>query len=106
MSKPIHQILIRPILTEKSVQRAQEKKYTFVVALDATKIDIARAVEELFVKEKVKVGSVNTLHVRGKQRRNYARRGRQAGHGTSPAWKKAIVTLTDDSPTIPLLEGA
>ncbi len=54
----------------------------------------------------MKVESVNTLHMRGKQRRNYAKRGRQAGHGMTAAWKKAVVTLTADSPTIPLLEGA
>jgi len=106
MNKPLHEILIRPILTEKSVQRTQLKKYSFVVALSATKNDIARAVEELFAKEKIVVESVNTMHVRGKQRRNFAKRGRQAGHGMTSAWKKAVVTLTKNSPTIPSLEGA
>ena len=106
MSKPIYQVLIRPILTEKSVQSTKRKKYLFVVAMNATKIDITRAVEELFAKEKVKVESVNTMHVRGKERRNFARRGRTAGSGMSPNWKKAVVTLTKESPNIPLLEGA
>jgi len=106
MNKPLHQILIRPILTEKSVQSTQAKKYSFVVAMDATKIDIAHAVEKLFEKDNVKVESVNTMHVRGKERRNYVRRGRQPGRGMSPSWKKAVVTLTKDSPNIPLLEGA
>lgn len=105
MKKPIHEILIRPILTEKSVRSTQVKKYLFVVALKATKIDVARAVEELFAKEKVKVASVNTMHVRGRQRRMNLKRGRRASVGTTPAWKKAIVTLTEDSPTITLLEG-
>ncbi|HEY3380078.1 MAG TPA: 50S ribosomal protein L23 [Armatimonadota bacterium] len=111
-SKPIHQILIRPIMTEKSVSRTQVSdeqqrvQYMFVVALSATKIDIARAVEELFVKEKVKVACVRTMHVRGKQRRMSMRRGKRASVGTTPSWKKAIVTLTPDSPTLPLLEGA
>ena len=104
--KSLHQILIQPLLTEKSVRQNQAKKYSFEVALDASKTEIARAVEELFAKEKVKVASVNTLHMRGKQRRSMGKR-RAAGNqtGTTPAWKKAVVTLADDSPTIPMLEG-
>ena len=105
--KPIHQILIQPRLTEKSVQLGQVKKYVFEVALDANKIEIAQAVEMMFVKDKVKVASVNTMHVRGKSRSAMGRK-RSAGarKGTSPAWKKAVVTLTPDSPNIPMLEGA
>lgn len=61
-----HEIVIRPIITEKSMSAIGFKKYTFEVARNATKIDIARAVEELF---KVKVAKVNTLHVRGHLRR-------------------------------------
>jgi large subunit ribosomal protein L23 len=106
MTKPIHEILIRPILTEKSVASAQTKKYTFVVAKSASKIEIAQAVETLFAKEKVKVADVNTLTVRGKTRRVQMKRGRRASEGTTPSWKKAIVTLTAESPNIPLLEGA
>lgn len=106
MTKPIHQILIRPLLTEKSVRSAQVKKYMFQVALDASKAEIASAVEELFAKDKIKVSTVNTMHVRGKQRRSSARRGRRPGVGTTPAWKKAVVTLASDSPNIPMLEGA
>lgn len=105
-NRPLHQIIIRPILTEKSVARAQERQYTFMVALDASKIEIAAAVEEYFAKDKVKVANVNTLHVRGKTRRSTARRGQRPTPGMTPAWKKAIVTLAPDSPTIPLLEGA
>ncbi len=133
MTKPIHHILIQPLLTEKSVasiklQRYTRKdaqqvaagnkgkaddlreqsvvKYTFKVALDATKPEIAGAVETMFAKDKVKVQSVHTIHVRGKERRSLGRRQRSgAQKGSAPDWKKAIVTLTPDSPNIPLLEG-
>lgn len=106
MSKAIHEILIRPLLTEKSVASTQQKKYIFQVAMDANKIEIAQAVEALFTKEKVKVATVNTMHVRGKLRSMRVRKGRRPTTGTTPAWKKAIVTLTADSPNIPMLEGA
>jgi large subunit ribosomal protein L23 len=106
MTKPLHEILIRPILTEKSVAYTQTKKYTFVVAKSATKIEIAHAVETLYGKLKVKVADVNTISVRGKTRRVQTQRGRRASEGTTPAWKKAIVTLTAESPNIPQLEGA
>ena len=89
-------IVIRPIITEKSMMGIAEKKYTFEVAKSATKIDIARAVEELF---KVKVLRVNTVHVRGRMRRQ----GRFEGYTRS--WKKAYVTLTADSKTIEFFEG-
>ena len=89
-------IVIRPIITENSMAGIGMKKYTFEVAKDATKIDIARAVEALFG---VKVRKVNTLHVRGHLRRQ----GRNEGY--TPAWKKAIVTLTEDSKTIEFFEG-
>ncbi len=106
MSKPIHQILYRPILTEKSVRNAQHKKYTFAVALSANKVEIASAVEAMFAKEKIQVATVNTIHMRGKERRINMKRGRRPQPGKTPDWKKAIVTLTDASPNIPLLEGA
>ena len=89
-------IVIRPIITEKSMMGIADKKYTFEVAKSATKIDIARAVEELF---KVKVERVNTVHVRGRMRRQ----GRFEGYTRS--WKKAYVTLTADSKTIEFFEG-
>jgi len=90
------EIIIRPIITEKTMAGVQEKKYTFEVAKAATKIDIARAVEELFG---VKVSKVNTLHVRGRMRRQ----GRFEGYTRS--WKKAVVTLTADSKTIEFFES-
>ena len=89
-------IVIRPIITEKSMLGIAEKKYTFEVAKKKKKIDIARAVEELF---KVKVAKVNTVHVRGHLRRQ----GRFEGY--TRAWKKAYVTLTADSKTIEFFEG-
>jgi large subunit ribosomal protein L23 len=90
------EIIIRPIITEKSMEGLSLKKYTFEVAKNATKIDIARAVEELF---DVKVEKVNTMHVRGQLRRQ----GRSQGYTRS--WKKAIVKLKDSSKTIPFFEG-
>ena len=91
-----HDIIVRPIITEKSMIGATEKKYTFEVAKAAGKIEIARAVEEIF---KVKVAKVNTLNVRGK----YRRQGRSEGYTRS--WKKAVVTLTADSKKIEFFEG-
>lgn len=89
-------IVIRPIITERSMSGIAMKKYTFEVAKDATKIDIARAVEELFG---VQVQKVNTMHVRGRLRRQ----GRSQGY--TPSWKKAIVTLKEDSKAIEFFEG-
>ncbi len=89
-------IVIRPIITEKAMQGITAKKYTFEVAKSATKIDIARAVEELF---KVKVAKVNTVNVRGQLRRQ----GRTEGYTRS--WKKAYVTLTQKSKNIEFFEG-
>lgn len=91
-----HDIIIRPIITEKSMMGIAKKKYTFEVAKTATKIDIANAVEEAF---KVKVAKVNTVSVRGKLKRQ----GRTQGYTKS--WKKAVVTLTEDSKSIEFFEG-
>lgn len=74
-------IIIRPVITEKSMAGIANKKYTFEVAKDANKIEIAKAVEELF---DVKVTKVNTLHVRGQLRRQ----GRTQGY--TPSWKKPL----------------
>ena len=84
-------IIIKPIITEASMMGVASKKYTFKVAEDANKVEIAKAVEELFG---VKVAKVNTITVSGKMRRY----GRFEGYKAS--WKKAIVTLTEDSKTI------
>ena len=91
-----HDIIVRPIITEKSMLGAVNKVYTFEVAKSANKIEIAKAVEELF---KVKVAKVNTVNVRGKLRRQ----GRYQGYTRS--WKKVYVTLTEDSKSIEFFEG-
>ncbi|MGI6255465.1 MAG: 50S ribosomal protein L23 [Acutalibacter sp.] len=89
-------IIIRPIITEKTMDGNSQKKYTFEVSKTSTKIDVKKAVEELFG---VKVSKVNTLHVRGRMRRQ----GRYEGYTRS--WKKAVVTLTEDSKTIEFFES-
>ena len=91
-----HDIIIRPIITEKSMMGAVDKKYTFEVAKTANKIEIAKACEEIFG---VKVAKVNTVNVRG-----HFRRQRYQG-GYTRSWKKAIVTLTPDSKNIEFFEG-
>ena len=96
MSKLAQDIILRPIITEESMLGTAEKKYTFSVAKTANKIEIAKAVEELF---NVKVAKVNTINVRGK----FRRQGRSEGYTRS--WKKAIVTLTADSKNIEFFEG-
>lgn len=94
--KTAQDIIIAPVITEKSMSGIADKKYTFKVAKDANKIEIANAVEEIF---KVKVAKVNTVNVRGKSRRM----GRY--EGTTAAWKKAIVSLKSDSKTIDFFDG-
>ena len=89
-------IIIKPIITEASMMGVMTKKYTFKVAADANKIEIANAVEELFG---VKVAKVNTVTVNGKMKRY----GRFEGYTAS--WKKAVVTLTEDSKTIEFFDG-
>ena len=81
-----HDIILRPVITEKSMEQMGEGKYTFVVRRDATKPQIRRAIEELF---DVKVEKVNTMNVRGKVRRLGRFTGRR------PDWKKAVVTLKE-----------
>lgn len=94
--KKAQDIILAPVITEKSMYGVAEKKYTFRVAKDANKIEIAKAVEELF---SVKVAKVNTVSVKGR----FKRMGRTAGY--RPDWKKAIVTLTEGSKTIEFFEG-
>ena len=79
-----HEILVRPIITEKNTMLNDQGKYTFEVLQDANKIEIKRAVEEVF---NVKVAAVNTIKVPGKLRRF----GRSSG--MTRVWKKAVVTL-------------
>ncbi len=96
MSRLAQDIILRPIITENSMDGIADRKYTFEVAKDANKIEIAKAVEELF---DVKVAKVNTINVDGKLRRY----GRFEGYTASR--KKAIVTLTEDSKTIDFFDG-
>jgi len=92
----IYDIIISPVITEASMDMMAAKKYVFKVLPSATKPEIANAVEKAFG---VKVKDVNTMNVRGKQKRvRY-----QAGY--TAAWKKAIVTLTEDSKTIAFFDG-
>ncbi len=94
--KTAHDIVIRPIITEASMAGLAEKKYTFQVARDVNKIEIAKAVEELFG---VKVAKVNTINCKGQAKRMGVHTGYR------PDWKKAIVTLTEDSKTIEFFES-
>ncbi|MDE6775464.1 MAG: 50S ribosomal protein L23 [Ruminococcus sp.] len=94
--KTAQDIIIRPVITEKSMDGLQEGKYTFKVAKDATKPEIKKAVEKLFG---VDVAKVTTMNVKGKMKRV----GRY--EGMTAAWKKAIVTLTPDSKAIEFFEG-
>ncbi len=94
--KTAQDIIIAPVITEKSMSGIADKKYTFKVAKDASKYEIADAVKELF---KVDVAKVNTINVRGKARRM----GRYEGYTAS--WKKAVVTLTADSKSIEFFDG-
>ena len=92
-----YDIIIRPVLTEKSYAEMANKKYTFRVAINAGKTEIKNAIEEVF--PGVKVESVNTMRTEGKIKRQGRTQGRTA------EVKKAIVTLKKDSKGIPFFEG-
>ncbi len=96
MQRTAYDIIKRPIITEKSMSQAAEKKYSFEVPKDVNKIEIRKAIEEVFG---VKVQKVNTMNVLGKVKR-------QGVHvGKRPDWKKAVVTLTQESKTIEFFDG-
>ncbi|MCD8004391.1 MAG: 50S ribosomal protein L23 [Oscillospiraceae bacterium] len=95
--KTAYDIIIKPVITEQSMSMTELKRYTFEVARDANKVEIARAVEEIFG---VKVVKVNTINMYGKEKRA----GRYSA-GRRSARKKAMVTLSDDSKTIEFFEG-
>ena len=96
MKVAAQEIILAPVITENSMAGMQNRKYTFKVATSATKVDVARACEELFG---VKVAKVNTINVRGR----YRRQGMHAGY--TAASKKAIVTLKPDSKTIAFFDS-
>ena len=85
------EIIIRPVVSEKSIDQSGRGKYTCAVHEQANKIQIKAAIEELYKSEKVTVVSVNVLTTKAKEKRRGTRRGRVIGH-TTP-WRKAIVTL-------------
>ncbi|HEX9043443.1 MAG TPA: 50S ribosomal protein L23 [Candidatus Limnocylindrales bacterium] len=91
MSLSAHEIVLRPVISEKSIDESNRGKYTFEVHPDANKIQIKDAIEELYKSEKVNVVSVNVLTTKAKEKRRGTKRGRIVGH-TSP-WRKAVVTL-------------
>ena len=84
------QVVLRPVISEKSMDETRRGKYTFAVHDDANKLQVKAAVEELF---KVTVVDVNVLNTKAKEKSRNRRRGRQEGW-TSP-WKKAIVTVAE-----------
>ena len=95
--KSIYDVVIRPIITEQSMEQGEIKKYAFEVAKDSNKTEIKKAVEGIF---SVKVEKVTTLNVQGKAKRLGAQpEGRRA------SWKKAVVKLTEDSKPIEFFEG-
>ena len=95
--KTAYDVIIRPIITEQSMEDLDIKKYAFEVAKDANKIEIAKADEEIFG---VKVIKVTTVNVRGK-----SKRVGNNPEGRSKNWKKAVVKLSADSKNIELFEG-
>ncbi len=94
--KMVQDIIIKPIITEASMDNLAAKKYTFKVLANATKPEIANAVEVMFG---VKVACVNTINMKKKPKRL----GVHAGYTSE--WKKAVVTLTADSKTIEFFDG-
>ena len=92
-----YDVILKPVITEKSMDAMGEKKYTFIVHPDANKSQIKEAVEKMF--EGTKVKSVNTMNLDGKTRR------RGLVYGKTAKTKKAIVALTEDSKDIEIFEG-
>ncbi len=88
-------IIIKPIVTEKSIAQMEDKRYSFVLDKKANKIAIKKAVEDIFG---VRVKDVNTISVKGKPRRVGVHRGYR------PSWKKAIITLHEESKPIEIYE--
>ena len=85
------EIILRPVVSEKSIDQSTKGRYTFRVHPDANKIQIKAAIEELYATEKVTVVSVNVLTTKAKEKRRGTKRGRILGF-TTP-WRKAVITL-------------
>ncbi|MBO4897002.1 MAG: 50S ribosomal protein L23 [Clostridia bacterium] len=92
-----HDIIIRPIISENSMEQLADRKYTFEVAKNANKIEIKKAIEEVF--PGVSVERVTTMNMLGKVKRMGRTEGKRAD------WKKAVVKLKEDSKTIEFFEG-
>ena len=92
-----YDVILKPVITEKSMAAMGEKKYTFLVHTEANKAMIKEAVEKMF--EGTKVKSVNTMNLDGKNKR------RGMTFGKTAKTKKAVVTLTEDSKDIEIFEG-
>ena len=90
-------IIVRPLITEKSMDGIVDKRYTFEVAKDANKAEIAKAVETMF--KKTKVVKVNVINMKKKPKRYGVHRG------FSSEWKKAVVTLSEESAPIAFFES-
>ena len=95
--KTAYDIIIKPVITEQSMEATEDKKYVFKVATDANKTEIKKAIEKIF---DVKVEKVNTIRRDGKEKRQGA-----APAGRRASYKKAMVKLTADSKTIEFFEG-
>ena len=94
-----HDVILRPVLTEKAYEGIADKRYVFEVDIHATKTEIKQAIEAVFADDGVKVEKVNTLRTLGKIKRQ----GRTSGR--TPEIKKAYVTLKEDSKPIEFFEG-
>ena len=94
--KTAYDVILKPVITEASIENIQQKKYTFRVASDANKIEIKNAIEEIF---KVNVEKVTTINMKKKPRRMGYH------YGYTSEWKKAIVKLTEDSKTIEFFDS-
>ena len=90
MSRSAAEVILGPVISEKSYAQSQLRKYTFRVAPDASKPEIARAIEEHYEAQGVRVQAVNTINVNGKQKRL----GGRGALGRTADWKKAVVTLS------------
>ncbi len=95
--KTAYDIILQPVITEQSMEGVELKKYVFKVARDANKIEIKNAVEQIFGVEVVKV-TTTTVHGKKKRTGSYP-------EGTTAAWKKAVVKLSENSKTIEYFEG-
>ena len=95
------EVILGPVISEKSYAESQESKYTFKVATNASKPEIARALEQHYEAQGIKVRAVNTMNVRGKEKRL----GMRGALGRTPRWKKAVVTLSAGQ-TLPDLFGS